>query len=132
MSDTREFLFRLYWLAKWEQNTQVVWNGGPHYHQAHMARVALNGYVDTPNILFLEHDTPLVTDEPVDFTACEALIEQRAVDVLRFHHEAGIIPEHEHLMIDHQTISMMDVGCAALASGPSAPTSHRPTTTGRC
>lgn len=104
-----EFLFRLYWWAKWESNTQVVWNGGPHYHQAHMARVVLNHYVDTPNVLFLEHDTPLVTDEPLDFVACEALIEQRAVDVLRFHHEARIIPEHEHLMVDRETISMMGV-----------------------
>lgn len=103
-----EFLYRLYWLAKAEGNIHVIWSP-VHRHQAAMTRLAVNLWVDTPNVLFLEHDTPLVLDEPTDFARCEQLVLQRAVDVLRFHHEAEVHPEHEHLMVDHETIEMMGV-----------------------
>lgn len=103
-----EFLFRLHWAAKIDGDTQVIGGWGEHRHQVAGTREALT-WVDTPNILFLEHDTPLTVDAPIDWAACEELVEQGAVDVLRFHHEAHIHPEHEHLMIDHRTIEMMDV-----------------------
>jgi hypothetical protein len=72
-------------------------------------REALFRWVDTDNVLMVEHDTPLVADEPIDWAACEQLVAQRAVDVLRFHHEAHVPREHRHLMIDHETIEMMGV-----------------------
>lgn len=104
-----QFLYRLYWAAKVDGNIHVVWRGGPHEHQATGTLNAITNWVDTPNILFLEHDTPLTVDVPIDWPACEQLVLQGAVDVLRFHHEARIHPEHEHLMVDRRTIEMMGV-----------------------
>lgn len=70
-----------------------------HTHQAAMTRTALE-HVATPLVLFVEHDTPLVTDEPIAWRTCEQAILDGHVDLVRFHHEAHILPEHQHLMLD--------------------------------
>lgn len=103
-----EYLRRLHWLCKGLGNAYVI-EMPHHMHQAQMTRRVVNLEVTTPNVLFLEHDTPLVVDEPIPWGQCEQLVSQRAVDVLRFHHEAVVHPEHEHLMIDRRTMTMMDV-----------------------
>lgn len=72
-----------------------------HLHQVGMTRLTLE-LVDTPVILFMEHDTPL-EPEPIEWPDCISLLEWGALDVLRFHHESEILPDHEHLMIDHDT-----------------------------
>lgn len=71
-----------------------------HRHQATMVRYILDAGTLPPHstMLFLEHDTPLVRDEPVDFEGCEALVRAGHFDVIRFAHEAHVHPEHEHLM----------------------------------
>ncbi len=93
---------------EWVNVTPIVFAG--HEHQANMTRVGLD-YVRTPLILFVEHDTPLVTDEPIDWPAIITLMTRDAQvpHVLRFHFEAGVHPEHEHLMIDHETIVSLGV-----------------------
>lgn len=80
-----------------------------HLHQANMTRELLE-MVDTPLILFMEHDTPL--DETLGCIPWDDVTELIAgghLDVLRFHHEGAIHPEHEHLMIDHVTEEMVRV-----------------------
>lgn len=79
-----------------------------HVHQVGLMRRAME-FVDTPAVLFLEHDTPLVLDLGVSGQASLDLIEQGAIDVLRYHHEAVVQPAHEHLMIDHETVEMLGV-----------------------
>lgn len=81
-----------------------------HAHQANMVRWALD-HVDTPTVLLLEHDTPLSLEEAdsIDWEACADMVAYGAVDVLRFHHEASIHPEHEHLMLDHETRTILGV-----------------------
>lgn len=70
-----------------------------HQHQANMTREALK-LVETPLILFVEHDTPLVVDETIDVDAIRAALLDNTVDVVRLHHEALILEVHKHLMID--------------------------------
>lgn len=69
-----------------------------HTHQVGMARVALEE-VKTPVILYVEQDTPLVTDEPIDWDHLTAEIIVCKANVIRFHFE-GVIPEpHLQLML---------------------------------
>lgn len=92
-----EYLNRLCWLAARDGRIlPLVYE--QHLHQAEMTRSALD-HVESPLILFVEHDTPLVTDEPIDWPALQAACLSE-VDLVRFHYEAMVHPEHEHLMLD--------------------------------
>lgn len=77
-----------------------------HNHQSGMMREALK-LVRTPLILFLEQDTPLHNDIPFGDLA-EPILSGYA-NLIRFHFEAQIHPEHEHLMLDHSPIDILGV-----------------------
>lgn len=66
-------------------------------HQALAARAALS-MVRTSALLFMEQDTPLEGDVPLD--ACAALVRTGQYDLVRFHHESEILEPHRHLMLD--------------------------------
>ena len=90
---------------------QVCWKAQHHWHnvlpvvmrewghQAHSTRKALES-VDSELILFMEHDTPLMTDREIDWKLAIDVMQSGAIDVLRFHHEASVLAVHEHLMLD--------------------------------
>lgn len=89
----REVLFRC--------NTD--WDAYPiifkeHTHQVGMARAALD-HVYTPQILYCEQDTPLVTDEPIEWEYLNRVVGQMRANVIRLHFEARIPKDHEHLML---------------------------------
>lgn len=94
-----EYIYDLLWHTNfiWHNVTPVLFN--EHHHQANMTRRALE-LVDTPNILFVEHDTPLVTDRPIAWTEICDLIGKGVIDMLRFHFQGHVDKEHEWLMID--------------------------------
>lgn len=101
----------LYNLVVWceHHNRNIVPVISPEWlHQTGLTRLALN-HIDTPVLLFMEHDTPLVTDEPIDWDGCVGLVAQGHLDVLRFHHEAHVLPDHERLMVDFATRAMFGV-----------------------
>lgn len=91
-----EYLRRLAWLCchHWP-NTQLVIHG-EHRHQALAVRDAIR-YVQTPTMLFVEHDTPLVGSIPWGTLASQILAGH--ANLVRFHHETHALPEHEHLMV---------------------------------
>lgn len=68
-----------------------------HGHQANATRAALN-MVDTPLVLFVEHDTPLVGEIPFDALARVVLAGE--ANMIRLHHEANVLEPHRHLMVD--------------------------------
>ena len=87
--------------ALYKCNTE--WNAIPiifheHTHQVGMARIALE-HVKTPLILYVEQDTPLVTDEPIEWQKLKKEIMLGTANVIRFHYEAFIPEPHKHLMI---------------------------------
>lgn len=96
-----QYLNRLLWLTgtKWDRVLPVVHD--EHLHQVGLTRRALD-MVETPLVLFVEHDTPLVTDCPIDFPALTAAVLSGECDVIRLHHEALVLPDHEHLMLDRE------------------------------
>lgn len=90
-----EYLHRVIWKAGHEWDATVV-VFDRHRHQAAMTRYVLNGLVDTPSILFVEHDTPLVGQLPA-YTLAD-ITSSAAVNVIRLNHETTILPDHQHLI----------------------------------
>lgn len=91
-----EYLRRLVWLTNFKYENVIPWIYDDHLHQGEMTSRTL-AHVNTPHIMFVEHDTPLVQDYEIPFDAIFDLLKD--ADLVRLHHEAGIHPEHEHLMV---------------------------------
>lgn len=70
-----------------------------HKHQSLMTKEALE-LVRTPLILWSEQDTLLHNEIPFD--ALSEVIKNGYANLIRFHHEATIHPEHEYLMHDKE------------------------------
>lgn len=86
----------------WKANNE--WDALPllfekHTHQAGMTREALK-HVKTPYILFIEHDTPITPDRKFNWEGLQNAIAEGYANVIRFHYEAMIHPEHKYLMLD--------------------------------
>lgn len=77
-----------------------------HMHQSLMMKEALKE-VRTPLILFLEQDTVLHNDIP--FEQIKQPVLSGYANLIRFHHEASIPPEHSHLMLDQEPIDILGV-----------------------
>lgn len=103
----------VYELCRWTESGVcgpiVPWYDGVWRHQAMTTFNAITQLGTEPVLLFMEHDAPLTTDEPIDFEGCVDLVARGHLDVIRFHHESHILPPHEHLMIDRHTIEMAGV-----------------------
>jgi len=107
-ADYEEYLRRLLWLANTEWHNVLVVPAGRHIHQGNLTRNALDHHVTTPHILFVEHDTPLC-GPPVPWASLCAAISDGTANVIRLHHEAGVQPEHVHLMLDFAPVIVRDV-----------------------
>jgi hypothetical protein len=93
-----EYTRRLLWLAHHEWRNVMVLPFEYHQHQARMTSAALN-HVATPTILFVEHDAPITPDCDFEWVGLIDAIMQGDANVIRFHHEAKVLAEHEHLML---------------------------------
>jgi hypothetical protein len=51
-------------------------------------------------VLYCEHDAPLCEDIPFDGLA--TAVESGDADLVRLHHEALILDDHKHLMLDSE------------------------------
>lgn len=88
----------------WGNATPMVF--GKHMHQSLMVKEALK-LVRTPLILFSEQDTPLHNDIP--FEQIAPVVETGYANVVRFHFEAQVHPEHQYLMLDQTPIDILGV-----------------------
>lgn len=79
----------------WENVTPLILDS--HHHQALATAEALR-LVETPTLLFVEHDTPLVGDIPFDGIVDVVLAGE--ANVVRLHHEAEVLEPHRHLMLE--------------------------------
>lgn len=93
-----EYTHRLLWLAHHAWHNVLVIVNDTHKHQATMTREALE-QVATPTILFVEHDAPITPDCDFDWLGLTDAIMQGDANMIRFHHEAQVLAEHEHLML---------------------------------
>lgn len=72
-----------------------------HEHQSGMLHEAIKE-VQTPLILYVEHDTPLVTDRPIDWDKCKQYIYDGNATTIRFHHEEVIPEPHKPLILGEE------------------------------
>lgn len=91
-----EFRFRL--SKKLDENTELM-EFESHKHQVAMTRAAMEK-VTTPVILFVEHDTPIVTDALIEWDGIIQAVMGGAVHSVRLLNEAYMLECHEHLMGD--------------------------------
>lgn len=89
---------RILWLAK-SWGPVYPWVFDQHLHQTGMLRRVLDD-VRTPLLLYCEADTPLVTDEPIDWDTIIAFMEHGHSNLVRFSHEALVLDAHKHLMLN--------------------------------
>lgn len=98
-ADYEAYKQRLLWKCNFEWKNVLPLVFDRHTHQAGMTRKALE-LVKTPLILFVEHDTPLVTDMPFEWDGLLNIVLTGEAHVVRFLHESRILPDYEYLMLD--------------------------------
>jgi hypothetical protein len=74
-------------------------------HQAGMAMKTLE-MVDTPLILFLEHDTPLV-ERPINWMMLRHAITTGDANHIRLHYDEEIHPDHQHMILGKLTPNLI-------------------------
>lgn len=95
-SDYQEHIRRALWLADHHYGNSLPLIFDEHTHQTGMLPAALH-HVETPLLMYVEHDCPLVTDEHIEFDLITKFILDGHSNLVRLHHEALILPEHQHL-----------------------------------
>ncbi len=96
--DYEEFIRRMLWKfnTKYKNITPIIFDH--HMHQTGMAKAVLDR-ITTRSILYVEQDTPLVTDYDIPLHDLEQHIASGRADSVRFHHEGVIPQEHNHMML---------------------------------
>jgi hypothetical protein len=97
-ADYEESIRRSLWLLDKKYQPTVPYIFDKHTHQVGMLRTVLD-QVHTPLLMFVEQDTPLVTNQPIEWNAITHFIQAGRSNCVRLHHEA-VIPE-EHLTMMH-------------------------------
>jgi len=93
-------------LADWKWGNVCPFVFDEHLHQTGMLRKVIDD-IRTPLMMFVEQDTPLVTDEPIDFDAITDPILSGVSNMVRLHHEALILPDHEHMVHGQEPDTML-------------------------
>lgn len=93
-----EFKSRMLWrcLHKYRNVLPIVYDA--HMHQSGMMLDWLDR-VRTPLLLYVESDTPLTPDRPIDWEKCVNYIYTGRANTIRFHFENVIPEEHHDLML---------------------------------
>lgn len=107
-ADYEEYLRRLLWKCHHEWSNVLVKIFEEHSHQVKMLRNTIDD-IKTDLIMYVEQDAPLVIDYNIPFNNICGAIYSGDVSLVRFAHEAIIIPEHRHLMIDSDPIYVNSV-----------------------
>jgi hypothetical protein len=88
---------RALWLMNFVWHDVVPIRLETHHHQAMATRLALEG-AETPCVLFVEHDTPILGDIP--FHELSEAVMTGEANLIRLHHESSVLEPHRHLMVD--------------------------------
>lgn len=97
-SEYDEYVRRLLWQCNFEYDNVIPLVFDTHVHQSGMMKEVLS-QITTPLIMYVEHDTPLVTDRPIDWEYLTRVLMRGDARSIRFHYEETIPEPHEHLMI---------------------------------
>jgi hypothetical protein len=121
--DYQEYIRRALWRARsWGAVCPFVFT--EHRHQSLMMKGVM-GEIRTPLILYVEHDAPLVCDEPIRWDLAVGLLGSGEANLVRFHHESLILPEHQHMA--HGSLGLGE-GIAAVRTSQWSQRPHLATT----
>jgi hypothetical protein len=93
-----QYIRKLLWKCNFEYSNVVPVIFEKHMHQSGMLREVLR-MIDTPLMMYVEHDTPLVTDRFIDWNYLKKVLLRKEAYCIRFHFEEIIPEEHKYLMI---------------------------------
>jgi hypothetical protein len=95
--DYDEFKSRVLWkcLHEWKNILPIIFDD--HNHQTDMMKKTIDD-IQTAAILYVEGDAPLTPDIEIDWQKCLDMLEYEKANTIRFHFEASIPVDHEHLM----------------------------------
>lgn len=98
-NDYDEFKNRVLWkcLHEWENVLPIIFDN--HSHQTTMMKESIDE-IKTSAMLYVESDTPLVTDMDIDWEECLDMLEYEKANTIRFHFESSIPEPHSHLMLE--------------------------------
>ena len=102
--DYEEHIRRILWKVRGLDVRPYIFD--EHLHQVGMARKIIDE-IKTPLLLYIEQDTPLVTDEIIEWEKLKKFILDGVSNLIRFHFEARIPDEHKHLMIGEPENSLL-------------------------
>lgn len=105
-NDYTEYVRRLLWKCNFEYENVHPILFEEHAHQAKMMRKALE-QVHTELVMYVEHDTPLVTDEKIDWEYIVNTLMRGDAHTIRFHFEAFVPHEHEYLMLPERDLPFL-------------------------
>lgn len=106
-ADYEEAIRRLLWLAQRDIPGLRVCIFRDHTHQARMTRQVLRRHVDTPLVLFVEHDTFPVGRIPWERIGRVVEGGVGGVHLVRLQHYGGRVhPEHEWLLADRNPVEV--------------------------
>jgi hypothetical protein len=93
-----EYKNRLLWksLHEWHNVLPVIFD--EHLHQTNMMRETID-LIKTSALLYVESDTPLTPDLPIDWQSCLDMLDSGKANTIRFHFESVIPEPHQHLML---------------------------------
>lgn len=96
--DYDEFKNRILWkcLHQWKNILPVIFD--QHSHQTNMMKETID-LVQTAAMIYVEGDAPLTPDIKIDWQKCLDMLEYEKANTIRFHFEASIPFEHNHLML---------------------------------
>lgn len=98
-----QYLRRLLWLTNFEWPNVLPVLMPEWSHQANCVRKALE-YVTTPQVLFVEHDTPLIGG--IDWWGLCGVIDSGVAEAIRFHIDETIHKDHKRMMLDLRTVEV--------------------------
>ena len=102
-ADYDEYIHRALWLCNNEWHNVLPIVHEEHQHQARMLRDVLSK-VRTPYILYVEHDAPITPDREIEWEKLVDVMDSGEADIIRLHHEELVLPDHEHMMLDHYDV----------------------------
>ena len=98
LDNYNEFKDRILWkcLHQWNNVLPIIFD--EHSHQSTMMKKTFE-YINTPLLLYVESDAPLVINKKIPVDKIENFILSGDANTVRLHHENVIPVEHSHLMI---------------------------------
>ena len=96
--DYDEYKSKVLWkcMHEWKNVLPIIFD--EHCHQTTMMKRTID-IINTAAMLYVEGDAPITPDCEIDWQKCLDMLEYNKANTIRFHFEASIPHEHNHLML---------------------------------